>query len=227
MKVKQYGIRDVLLCVAMRQRGNACVDKLNKALQEAYTAGQPEARISESRIFRVGDRVMQTRNDYNFVKVKNGKQIKGVFNGEKGSVADIKYDTADDTYHIIVRYDDDSLGGYTSGTAQNLVLAYATTVHKCQGSEAPCVLMAYTFADYMLLNRSLFYTGETRAKKEFRYYGEEKERYGKMVSAFDIAVRREDSSERNTALSDRIVRILDGREAPYKEPEQESLPIFS
>lgn len=87
---------------------------------------------------------------------------------------------------------------------KELTLAYAATVYKCQGSEAKCVMMAYTYSDYMLLNRSLFYTGVTRAKKEFRMYGEEQERYGKVLSAFDIATGRINDKKRNTKLAERL-----------------------
>ena len=67
------------------------------------------------------------------------------------------------------------------------------------------MMMIYTFGDYLLLNRSLFYTGETRAKKEFRFYGEEKFQYGKVMSAFDMAVKKIDDTKRNTSLSARII----------------------
>ena len=109
---------------------------------------------------------------------------------------------------MVVRFDDGSLGGYTKSTAANLTLAYATTLHKCQGSEAPCMMMSYVFGDYMLLNRSLFYTGETRAKKEFRFYGEEKFQYGKILSAFDIAVSKTSDATRNTMLCEMIKEAM-------------------
>ena len=67
------------------------------------------------------------------------------------------------------------------------------------------MMMAYTYGDYMLLNRSLFYTGETRAKKEFRFYGEEKWKNGRILSAFDIAVSKTDDAKRNTSLAERII----------------------
>ena len=197
-KVSEYGITNVMLCAAMRERGAVAVNKLNSTLQNIFTAGQPEATFTEGRKFRVGDRVMQTKNDYSFVKLAGAETIEGVFNGEKGTV--IKVIKDEDSYKIVVKFDDGSMGGYTKATAVNLTLAYATTLHKCQGSEAACMMMAYTYGDYMLLNRSLFYTGETRAKKEFRFYGEEKWKNGKMLSAFDLAVSKVDDSKRNTGL---------------------------
>ena len=66
------------------------------------------------------------------------------------------------------------------------------------------MMMGYLHGDYLLLNRALFYTGETRAKKEFRFYGEEKFMYGKMLSAFDVAVGKTGDSKRNTMLSEML-----------------------
>ncbi len=202
-KVAQYGIKNVMLCAAMRERGNVAVNKLNQDIQALYTKGKAEARF-EGKLFRIGDRVMQTKNDYNFAIMRNDQPSEGIFNGEKGSVAKISPDYENESYKLIVLFDDGSVGEYTKDNIANLTLAYATTLHKCQGSEAACMMMAYTFGDYMLLNRSLFYTGETRAKKEFRFYGEEKFQYGKMLSAFDIAVGKTDDAKRNTMLADRI-----------------------
>lgn len=207
-KVNEYGIKNVMLCAAMRERGVASVSKLNLLLQEAFTKGNEEAVYSEGRKFRVGDRVMQTKNDYNFNMVRNKIPTQGIFNGERGTVVKVSYDEEEESYKMIVLFDDGSIGGYTKNTVINLTLAYATTLHKCQGSEAACMMMAYTYGDYMLLNRSLFYTGETRAKKEFRFYGEEKWKNGRMLSAFDIAVSRIDDAKRNTALSERILEEL-------------------
>ncbi|MBP3280720.1 MAG: AAA family ATPase [Butyrivibrio sp.] len=203
-KVEQYGITNVMLCAAMRERGCVAVNKLNSLLQDEFTKGKDEAVYSPTLKFRVGDRVMQTKNDYNFEMRRGGEMVQGIFNGEKGTVQKIMPDEENDSYKMIVKFDDGSVGGYTKATALNLTLAYATTLHKCQGSEAVCMMMAYTFGDYILLNRSLFYTGETRAKKEFRFYGEEKFQYGRMLSAFDIAVGKTDDNERNTALSERL-----------------------
>lgn len=203
-KIKEYGITNVMLCTAMKERGNACVNKINLRLQEVLTRGHDEA-VFDGRKFRVGDRVMQTKNDYNFTIMRDGVKSDGIFNGERGTVAKVIYDKESDSYRIVVLFDDGSLGGYTSSTIMNLALAYATTLHKCQGSEAACMMMAYTYGDYMLLNRSLFYTGETRAKKEFRFYGEEKWTYGKNLSAFDIAVGKTNDVKRNTSLAEKII----------------------
>nr|WP_297765661.1 ATP-dependent RecD-like DNA helicase [uncultured Butyrivibrio sp.] len=207
-KVAQYGITNVMLCTAMKERGATAVNKLNNILQDEFTKGQDEAVYSSTLKFRVGDRVMQTKNDYNFEMRRNGKPVIGIFNGERGIVQKILPDEENDSYKMVVLFDDGSVGGYTKATAINLTLAYCTTLHKCQGSEAACMMMAYTFGDYILLNRALFYTGETRAKKEFRFYGEEKLQYGKILSAFDIAVKNTDDNNRKTALAERLQEAL-------------------
>lgn len=206
--ITRYGIQNVMLCVAMKERGDICTTKLNAVIQERLTTGKPEAKFG-TRLFRVGDRVMQIKNDYNFVKVNPDKtRSAGVCNGETGTIIKMSYDYENQTPQIVVQFDDGCLGGYTKSSIQNLQLAYAITVHKCQGSEAECVMMAYSFSDYMLLNRSLFYTGETRSKKVCFLYGEEKIQYGKMVSAFDIAVNKTDDSKRNTMLCERIKALV-------------------
>ncbi len=209
-KIKQYGVKEVMLCTAMRERGAVSVTKLNDTLQAIVTKGNSEAVYGKRR-FRVGDRVMQTKNDYQFELKKDGKIRAGVFNGEKGTVVKILDDPEESSFkRMVILFDDGSLGGYTKHSVDNLVLAYATTLHKCQGSEAACMMMAYTYGDYMLLNRSLFYTGETRAKKEFRFYGEEKLQNGRVSSAFDLAVRKIDDAKRNTRLKERIKDAYDG-----------------
>ena len=208
--VKDYGIQNVLLCVAMKERGECCVAKLNRRLQEAFTKGHKEAMFGDFKKFRVGDRVMQTANDYGFIKVLPDKtQQEGVFNGETGTVVNITDDPENDSYRLVVKFDDGCLGGYTKNTVKNLTLAYAITIHKCQGSEAKCVMMAYAWGDWMLLNRSLFYTAETRAKEVFNMYGEVQFRYNSNESAFDMAVKRLDDSQRNTMLCERIKVLMD------------------
>lgn len=207
---EKYGIQNVMLCSPMWERGNSSVNKLNAALQKIYSVQkdamgrsiQKKKASFGSRDFYVGDRVMQIKNNYSFEIKRNGISTFGIFNGERGTVSEITYDSVSESCILTVTFDDGSVGIYDKGTVTELVLAYATTLHKCQGSEAACMMMVHTYADYMLLNRSLFYTGATRTKKELRLYGEEKKsRFGnQMVSAFDIAVRKTDDLVRNTSL---------------------------
>ncbi len=199
-KVAQYGIKDVMLCTAMKDRGEVCVNKLNARIQKELSNGQPGI-TRNGKTFYPGDRVMQTRNNYNFVTYKKKQPIfDGVFNGDRGVVCRVGINEEEATY-VDVLFDDGRAGRYLNDEIDDLVLAYVTTIHKCQGSEAKCMMLCYTFGDYLLLNRSLYYTGETRAQEEFRFYGEEKAWYGdKVVSAFDVAVGKVDDSHRNTSL---------------------------
>lgn len=205
--IKIYGIKDVMLCTAMKKRGSASVEKLNNAIQQILTKGNEEAKFGD-RVFRVGDRVIQMKNDYQFPIKRKGKIELGLFNGERGIVKKVFYSEEDEAYRLIVAFDDGSLAGYTKNSIESLELAYATTLHKCQGSEAECMMMAYTFADYKLLLRSLFYTGETRSQRCFHMYGEEKVKYGKMLSAFDLAVKNTEDAKRNTGLKQRIIQTM-------------------
>ncbi len=202
--IKKYGIQNVMMCAAMKERGDICTARLNDAIQDRLTSGRPEARFGK-KLFRLGDRVMQTKNNYQFVKMTPDKSRSlGVCNGETGTVVRVSYDHEIESPLLVVQFDDGCYGGYTKATASDLQLAYAITIHKCQGSEAACVMLAFAFSDYILLNRSLFYTGETRSKKVCYLYGEERLYDGKMTAAIDIAISKNNDVKRNTMLSERL-----------------------
>ncbi len=204
-KVKEYGIENVMLTVPMNERGTTSVKALNTSVQELFTKGRKEIRVG-NKLFRLGDRVMQTKNNYNFKILRNNIVDLGIFNGDIGTI--VKIDKQDDLDRLVVKFDDGSIGAFSTVTAKDLILAYAITQHKCQGSEAKCVIIAYTYADYILLNRALFYTAVTRAKKEIYLFAEEKLKYGKLLSAIDVAINNVDVQHRNTALAQRINELL-------------------
>ena len=124
---------------------------------------------------------MQIRNNYE----------KAVFNGDIGLVAEA------DTYNseLTVNFDDRKIT-YDISELDELVLAYAATVHKSQGSEFPCVVMPLMKSHFMMLQRNLFYTGVTRAKNIFVLVGDKK--------AVFIAVKNNKITERNTKLAERL-----------------------
>ena len=206
-QVKKYGIKEVMMCTAMR-RGVIGVSVMNKLIQKKLTA-HGDCLMRDDTKFYAGDRVMQTQNNYNFIKTyhKNSfnKTVLGLFNGDRGTVLSINKQGNSMT----VEFDDGAIGIFTQNSETNdynaLELAYDTTVHKTQGSDAKCVIMGYVWGDYILLNRNLFYTGETRAKEEFRFYGSHRP-YGRNVSmsAFDFAVMKNDDAKRNTYLKERL-----------------------
>lgn len=134
-------------------RGKAGVAFLNEQLQE--TLNPADERKSEKRyggrLFRVGDKVMQIRNNYE----------KEVFNGDAGRI--VSMDQEDQT--VLVAFDDDRMVEYDFAELDELVHAFAISVHKAQGAEYPAVVIPVLVQHYMLLQRNLIYTAITRAKK--------------------------------------------------------------
>ena len=147
--------RDVQVLCPMH-RGPAGAGNLNLLLQEALTPfreGQPERRYG-GRVFRVGDKVTQLRNNYD-------KGAAGVFNGTVGVVTGLSAEE----HTLTVRTDEDESVDYAFDELDELAHAYAVTIHRSQGSEYPAVVIPLTTASWMMLQRNLLYTGVTRAKK--------------------------------------------------------------
>lgn len=169
--------RDVQVLAPMR-RGEAGVTRLNETLQEALNPGG--SRI-ERRLFGVGDKVMQLSNDYEL----------DVFNGDVGIVTLVDAETreAQITY-------DDRVVLYGFDDLDEVGLAYASTVHKAQGSEYPAVVMPMVNEHFLLLQRNILYTGVTRASKIVVIVGDPK--------ALARAVRNIRPTQRNTRLADRL-----------------------
>ncbi|GIJ49401.1 ATP-dependent RecD-like DNA helicase [Virgisporangium aliadipatigenens] len=185
---KRFGIapRDIQVLTPVH-RGPAGAGQLNVALQQAIAPardGAPERRHG-ARVFRVGDKVIQVRNNYD-------KGAAGVFNGTVGVV------TALSTVErqLTVRTDEDEEVDYDFDELDELQHAYAITVHRSQGSEYPAVVIPVTMSAYTLLQRNLLYTAVTRAKRLVVLAGSRK--------ALAIAVRTAGSGRRHTALSHRL-----------------------
>jgi exodeoxyribonuclease V alpha subunit len=130
-------------------RGLTGAQNLNRALQDRLNPSGQEITFGELR-FRVGDRVLQTRNDYE----------KDVFNGDTGSIAG--WDAA--LGRLVVRFDEREVG-YARKELDVLTLAYAITVHKAQGSEYPAVVLPLTTQHAIMLQRNLLYTAVTRGRR--------------------------------------------------------------
>lgn len=193
----EQGILPSEICVLSpyRKHGATGANMLNRALQDACNPKRPG--LEEWNGFRVGDRVMQMKNNYQMnwvrdLKMEDGsihtERGCGVFNGDTGTVLEIKGNT------MVVRMDDETRCRYGSEEVEQLSLAYASTVHKAQGSEYQRVLMVLAAEHGSLLNRSIFYTAETRAKKEFALFCE--------LPALKKAVETVGSSQRLTRLQD-------------------------
>ena len=161
---KTYGsaIKDKIQVISPSKKGAGGVELLNSALQERVNpkAAFKKEKTSHGVIFREGDRVMQTVNNYDIEWEKNGLSGFGIFNGDIGVIEsiDLKHETVniwfDDRF---VRYDFENL--------DQLELSYAITVHKSQGSEYPVVIIPMYSCPPMLMSRNLLYTAVTRAKK--------------------------------------------------------------
>ena len=161
------GKRDIQALSPMR-RGTIGVESLNAALQAALNPAAPGKAERERghTLFRVGDKVIQTKNNYQTEwKVLENDALKesgeGVYNGDAGIIEAI--DEAAET--LRVKFDDNRLVTYGFAQLDELELAYALTVHKAQGSEYHTVVLPVHSGPYMLLNRNILYTAVTRAKK--------------------------------------------------------------
>ncbi|MBN2391390.1 MAG: ATP-dependent RecD-like DNA helicase [Anaerolineae bacterium] len=184
--------RDVQVLSPMH-RGAAGVGELNRRLQE--TLNPPDARKAQSvhgsRVFRVGDRVMQIRNDYD----------RQVFNGDMGRVTALDLEE-----HTLTVNFEGALVGYEFTQLDELVHAYAVSIHKSQGSEFPVVVIPMLTQHYMMLQRNLLYTGVTRAAKLVVLVGNQR--------AIAIAVHNDKITQRNTRLTERLQtwtpRLKDG-----------------
>ena len=155
------GIREKIQVITPSKKGVAGVEALNTVLQERLNPPTNFKREKQAHgvIFREGDRVMQTVNNYDIEWEKNGAVGIGLFNGDIGVIERI--DTAEEK--IKLRFDDRT-AEYSYDMLDELELAYAITVHKSQGSEYPVVIIPMYSCAPMLMARNLLYTAVTRAK---------------------------------------------------------------
>ena len=165
------------------QRGVIGAANLNQALQEAVNPGGSGLKRS-GYLYRTGDKVMQIRNNYD----------KEVFNGDIGFIQSI--DMEEKT--LTVSFDGRSVD-YDATELDELVLAYATTIHKAQGAEFPIVVMPVMMNHFVMLQRNLIYTGVTRAKRILVLVGTRK--------ALAYAVQHMTVDQRNTMLRERLRRL--------------------
>jgi exodeoxyribonuclease V alpha subunit len=150
----------IVLCPS--RKGPAGVVELNLKLQEAVGLSKGEAIFSRGFSFRLQDKVMQTRNNYDLSYIQNGSTTgKGVFNGEQGTI--IELDQKEDIMTVMM--EDGRVFEYNREAMEDLDPAYAITVHKSQGSEYPVVVFVVPPGYSLLNNRNLLYTAVTRAKK--------------------------------------------------------------
>ena len=176
-------IHDIQVLCPMH-RGELGTRALNLALQEQLNPGKSGVLEVErgDRVYRVGDKVMQIKNDYDH----------SVFNGDIGVVQDI----AGDDKKLVVDFNSGRVVVYKRDELDKLVHAYAVSVHKSQGSEYPAVVMPLTTHHYMMLQRNLLYTALTRGKQLVVLVGNPR--------AIALATRNQSTSMRWTWLAQRI-----------------------
>ncbi len=194
---KAYGERGRIgvQVICASRKGEAGTERLNMILQEALnpkSQGKREYNFRE-RIFREGDKIMQTRNNYDIVweRAYDGKEGYGIFNGDIGIIE--KIDTHE--REMIILFDDRRVY-YDLSLLEDIEHAYAVTVHKSQGSEYPIIVFPMCSAAAMLHTRNLLYTGVTRAQSMVILVGRE--------DIVKVMVENNTQSERYTGLSFRL-----------------------
>ena len=172
-------IYDVQVLSPMK-KGVLGTDNLNKVLQSKLNSNGPYLKFG-STIYRIGDKVMQIKNNYD----------KEVFNGDMGIISGI-----DENKEFLEVEFDSKIITYSTSELEEIVLSYACTIHKSQGGEYPIAIIALSSSHFMMLQRNLLYTGVTRAKKVCIIIGER--------SAISRAVRNNTAKKRYTYLSERL-----------------------
>lgn len=193
-KFGNYDFFESIQVLSPTKKGMLGTKEMNKALQEElnpHREGEAE-KNSMGAIFRIGDRVMQIKNNYDiYWEKKNSREVEvgnGVFNGETGTILNIN----EKEKNICVKFDDEKLVWYEFNDLEQLEHSYCITIHKAQGSEFDVVIMIVPQAAPMLLTRNLLYTGLTRAKKLLIVIGNER--------VVDYMINNVDSKKRNTGL---------------------------
>lgn len=172
-------VNDIQVLCPM-QRGEIGAYNLNQVLQNALNSKETFIKYGGT-IFKLHDKVMQIKNNYD----------KNVFNGDIGRIASINSEDK----NLIIKFDDAEVE-YDISEMDEVVLAYATTIHKSQGSEYKIVVAPITMQHYMMLQRNLLYTCITRAKKIVVLIGSKK--------ALGMAVANNKNIRRNTMLAARL-----------------------
>lgn len=205
-------LRDIQVLTPVRKGAIGSI-QLNRELQQALNPPSPERneRKSGERIFRVGDKVMQIRNNYQlqWKKLDDFTEGEGVFNGEVGFIRAIDPECG----QITVAFDEEKYAVYDFSQLDELELAYAMTVHKSQGSEFPLVILPMSWFSPVLATRNLLYTAVTRGKEAVILVGSEQRMYN-MVDNNSV-------TRRYSGLGIRLRRFLEEETArpDGKDPE--------
>ena len=200
-KFGDYNFFENIQVLSPTKKGLLGTKEMNKALQNElnpHREGEAE-KSSMGAIFRIGDRVMQIKNNYDISwERRDGDNIEignGVFNGEMGTITNIN----EKEKNVRVKFDDEKVCWYEFNELEQLEHSYCITIHKAQGSEFDVVIMIIPQTAPMLLTRNLLYTGLTRAKKLLIVIGNDR--------IVDFMIRNVDSKKRNTGLEFKLKNI--------------------
>lgn len=184
-EVSQYGLENVQILSPFRKRGAVASNALNETIRDLVNPASKRKMELKcgSRVFRVGDRIMQTAN-------RNG-----VSNGDVGLITGME--KADDEVFVDIRLLDGRELRYSKDMMEDVEFSYCLTIHKSQGQEYPVIIVPLLKEHYIMLRRNLLYTAVTRAKAKVILIGQRQAVY--------IAIHKCDVGQRNTVLADRIV----------------------
>ena len=193
-KFGDYNFFESIQVLTPTKKGLLGTKEMNKALQQELNPpreGEAE-KNSMGAIFRIGDRVMQIKNNYDMYWERRIEDTietgNGVFNGETGTITNIN----EKEKNLRVKFDDEKVCWYEFNDLEQIEHSYCITIHKAQGSEFDVVIMIIPQAAPMLLTRNLLYTGLTRAKKLLIVIGNDR--------IVDYMIKNVDSKKRNTGL---------------------------
>ncbi|MCT8975824.1 ATP-dependent RecD-like DNA helicase [Clostridium sp. CX1] len=205
--------KDIQILSPMR-KGVLGVSNLNKKLQHILNPEDSEKKEKEFRdmIFRVGDKIMQTKNNYSLkwsrIAGDGEKEGVGVFNGDVGYIEDID----EEKQTVTVIFDEERKIIYDNVYLDEIDLAYAITIHKSQGSEFPVVVIPVFMGPPLLMNRNLLYTAITRAKQLVVLVGD--------IKAVKSMVDNNKSFDRYSLLKHRIVDIMESEDNVIVQEEK-------
>lgn len=184
-EIDDNGIDNVQILAPFRTRGDTSVKKINEVIREIVNpfVGEQNELFCDGNKLRLNDRVIQLKN------------VNGINNGDVGFIKSIYLDE-DELKHAIIEFSDGIRADYHERELDIVDLAYATTIHKSQGSEYSTVIIPVLMSHYIMLKRNLIYTAITRAKKKVILIGEKR--------ALMAAIHKNDSIKRNTLLAERI-----------------------
>ena len=194
--LKRYLPSEIGIISPIKVKGFGCVEAINRKIRERYNPATKENPDNPSGL-RMFDRVMNIKNDYKRITIDElGNEEMGVFNGDTGTVDGIDYD--EETVEVL--FDDGHTSFYRfSEVHEYLILAYAISIHKSQGSEFKALIVVVSQEYTYFMKRKMFYTAASRAGAEEELVGSKK--------AAALAAKNNSEDTRNTYLKERLIQL--------------------